>query len=47
VMSDWEDTIINIINQSQQACDWLVTLLSADSYKYLKPYLLARCRIDH
>ena len=37
--------MLNMTSQSEAACQWLVTFLEADQYKYLKPYLLeASCR---
>jgi len=45
VMQDWEELMLNMTSQSEAACQWLVTFLEADQYKYLKPYLLeASCR---
>ena len=44
-MQDWEELMLNMTSQSEAACQWLVTFLEADQYKYLKPYLLeASCR---
>jgi len=40
VMNDWIDVVDHIISTDKGACDWLLNLLAADDFKYLKPYLL-------